>query len=150
MDKAIIKCILILFCMSSCSKKISTIQTDRVYQTTEYGFSQAVASNELIFGSGQVGWNTKNELSSIQFSGQFKQIISNISSILEAAKSDWNHMLVLRFYVIELDQDKRSIISSFLQSKYVNDYSPATTVIGIQQLARQDLLVEIEFIAKKR
>jgi enamine deaminase RidA (YjgF/YER057c/UK114 family) len=135
--------------LSSCSMKISTIKNPDVYETRDFGFSQAVVFNKVIYGSGQVAWNKDYTLQpTSDFSHQLKQTLKNIEYLLENQKCSWQDVLHLRFYVVDLNADKRESIAYFLQQTFHGSYAPATTMLGISELARENLLVEIEFTAK--
>jgi enamine deaminase RidA (YjgF/YER057c/UK114 family) len=140
-------CMLLL---QSCEVNTAIIRSPLVYDTTQLGFAQAVISDHLIFGSGQVGWNSQFELTGDKgFKAQFNQSLDNISNLLVSEKSNWQKVLQLRFYIIDVDEEKRKSIGEFLRNTYQSDYCPATTIVGVQSLGREELLVEIEFIAQK-
>jgi len=134
----------------SCTKEINThIETKQVYQTKQFGFSQAVTTgNELLFISGQVGWNTNHELTGNRsFTAQLHQSFINIKKILEIRNSEFKNIVMMRIYVKQLDKAKRIIISQYIKSIYPNSYKPASTLIGVETLAREDLQIEVEIIA---
>jgi enamine deaminase RidA (YjgF/YER057c/UK114 family) len=146
-------CLLVTVCMlllQSCEVNTAIIRSPLVYDTTQLGFAQAVISDHLILGSGQVGWNSQFELTGDKgFKAQFNQSLDNISNLLVSEKSNWQKVLQLRFYIIDMDEEKRKSIGEFLRNTYQSDYCPATTIVGVQSLGREELLVEIEFIAQK-
>jgi len=135
--------------LASCGMKISTINNPNVYATHDFGFSQAVIFNNVIYGSGQVGWDKDYTLpANSDFKQQFEQTLINIERLLESQKCGWQDVLHLRFYVVDLNAVKRESIGAFLKQTFPNGYAPATTLIGISALARENLLIEIEFTAK--
>ncbi|MBK6263737.1 RidA family protein [Marivirga sp. S37H4] len=139
----------ITLALSSCSMKLSTINNSDVYKTSELGFSQAVVFNQVIYGSGQVGWNTDYKLPEHPtFNNQFEQTLQNIEHLLQNQGCGWLDVLHLRFYVVDINASKITRISSFLKTTYPNNYAPATTLLGVSALARENLQIEIEFIAK--
>lgn len=135
--------------LASCAMKMSTIKNPNVYTTHDFGFSQAVIFDNVIYGSGQVGWNKDYTLpTNSGFKQQFEQTLINIEYLLESQKCSWQDVLHLRFYVVDLSAVKRESIGAFLKQTYPNGYAPATTLLGISALARENLLIEIEFTAK--
>lgn len=151
----IVKCklfILVLIAtLTSCSMKSSTINSADVYRTREFGFSQAAIFNNVIYGSGQVGWNKDYALpSNPDFKHQLTQTLTNITCLLQDQRCDWKDVLHLRFYVVNLNPAKRDRIANFLQRTFPNGYAPATTILGVSALARENLLLEIEFTAKMK
>ena len=135
--------------LASCAMKISTIKNPNVYATHNFGFSQAVIFNNVIYGSGQVGWNKDYALPpDSDFKQQFEQTLINIERLLKSEKCSWQDVLHLRFYVVNLNAVKRASIGDFLKQTFPNGYAPATTLLGISALAKENLLIEIEFTAK--
>jgi enamine deaminase RidA (YjgF/YER057c/UK114 family) len=133
----------------SCKKEPHMIESEEAYQTYSLGFSQAVKAGGLIFLSGQVGWDKSFKLTGSSFQDQLDQSFLNVGQILEEAHSTFDQVVLIRFYVKDLDTQKRSWINQALSGKYQSHYKPATTLIGVETLAREDLLIEIEVIAKK-
>lgn len=135
--------------LTSCGMKISTIENPKVYTTRDFGFSQAVIFNDVMYSSGQVGWNKDYTLpANPDFASQLEQTLKNIEHLLQDQKCNWQNVLHLRFYVVDLNAPKRDRIGKFLQRTFPNGYAPATTMIGVSSLARENLLIEIEFTAK--
>lgn len=124
------------------------IESSAVYNTSKFGFSQAVIHDGLIFGSGQAGWNNEHTLVGQEFKMQLNQTILNIENILIEVNSNWDDVIHIRFYVVDLTEDKRMTIGSFLRGEFNKEYFPASTIIGVESLAREELELEIEFIAK--
>jgi len=129
--------------------KTSIINNPNVYTTHDLGFSQAVIFNNVIYGSGQVGWNKDYALPpDSDFKHQFEQTLINIERLLESEKCSRQDVSHLRFYIVNLNAVKRDSIGTFLKQTFPNGYAPATTLLGISALARENLLIEIEFTAK--
>ena len=150
-DLATIKKISIfaLVILSSCRSKLTTIESWNVYPTRQYGFAQAVVYDKVIYSSGQVGWNKDYFFTgNSDFQAQFKQSLHNIEQILAEVNGDWQDIIHLRFYIIGLDSSKRELVGKFLKATFQKAYKPATTIIGVTSLARENLLIEIEFTAK--
>ncbi len=133
----------------SCKTTTQMIAANNVYGTSQFGFSQAITANGLLFTSGQVGWNKNYELTGTgSFKEQVEQSFINVKNVIEHGNSSINNVILIRLYVKDLNEEKRNIIGKQLSRYYPTAYKPATTLIGIQALARADLLIEIEAIAK--
>lgn len=136
--KLIIFAMVLFLC--SCSMKLSTIDNPNVYRTDDFGFSQAVIFNEVVYASGQVGWDKDFKLPEYPtFDNQFEQTLQNIKILLLDQGCTWQDVLHLRFYVVDIDESKVERISSFLKMTYRNKYAPATTLLGVSALARDKL-----------
>lgn len=126
------------------------IHPQGIYQTRAFGFAQAVktSAKNLIFFSGQVGWRSDRTLPPPgDFAAQAKQALANISAILASEGLDHTSLLQMRWYVVALDKEKMQVIKAALKQFFNTDYKPASTVIGISNLAQPELLVEIEAVA---
>jgi enamine deaminase RidA (YjgF/YER057c/UK114 family) len=140
---------LTLIIMAGCSNKICMVNVKEVYQTQQLGFSQAVTANGLLFASGMVGWDTGYQLTGSQnFEEQTKQIFINLAKLLKAAKSSFHQIVFIRFYVKMMDTSKREIVGKYMKQYFSGDYKPGSSLIGVEALARENLLLEIEIIAK--
>jgi enamine deaminase RidA (YjgF/YER057c/UK114 family) len=150
MKKLFIKLIpVIIIAMGGCTTKIGMIKSHEIYQTEQLGFSQAVTANGFLFASGMVGWDTGYQLTGEQnFEEQTKQSFINLENLLKAAKSSFNQVLFIRFYVRKLDTSKREIVGQYMKQYFSSDYKPGSSLIGVEALARENLLLEIEIIAK--
>lgn len=130
------------------SQVFKMIESEQVYTTSAFGFSQAVPSNNLLFLSGQVGWDTDYNLTGDKgFEAQVKKTFENIERILEKGESNISNIVSMRIYVKQLSTEKRIIVGQYLKQYFSGEYKPSTSLIGITTLAREDLLIEIEAIA---
>ncbi len=128
--------------------KSQTIHTDSVYRTSNLGFSQAVISNNMVYTSGIVGWDTNYKLiGKGSFEDQAKQCFNNLEQILKAANSDMQEVVHLRIFVTEMTEINKLIIGNLLMLNYPNIYKPATTLLCIKSLARDNLKIEIESVS---
>jgi 2-iminobutanoate/2-iminopropanoate deaminase len=140
--------IAIVMTNSVLAQNFTQVNTSSVYQTTDFGFSQAILYQDLIFTSGQVGWNNTYQLPvDNDFGQQAGVAMENIEKILLEAKSDLQHVIHLRIYVVDLGIYEREVISKLLKKHYSGKHNPATTLLGISALARPNLRIEIEAIA---
>jgi 2-iminobutanoate/2-iminopropanoate deaminase len=141
--------LLTLIIMAGCNNKICMVNTKEIYQTQQLGFSQAVTGNGLLFASGMVGWDTGYQLTRSQnFEEQTKQTFINLEKLLKAAKSSFQQIVFIRFYVKMMDTSKREIVGKYMKQYFSGDYKPGSSLIGVETLARENLLLEIEIIAK--
>lgn len=141
----------ILIMSSSCSHSISSLESNQVYKTNKMGFSQANVYEGLLFSSGQVGWDTNYQLTGTgSFKDQINQTFVNINEILKEAGSNFNDVITIRMYVKNLDDQKLTEVGNIIKDHYPNSYKPTSSLIGVATLAREDLLVEIEIIAKTK
>ncbi len=134
--------------LSTLEVKSQIIQIDSVYKTSNLGFSQAINSNNMVYTSGIVGWDTNYKLiGKGNFEDQAKQCFNNLEQILKAANSDMQEVVHLRIFVTEMTEENKLIIANLLKLNYPNIYKPATTLLCIKSLARDNLKIEIESVS---
>lgn len=139
----------VLLLFTACSNQLQWIETNEAYQTSKLGFSQAVNAGDLLFLSGQVGWDTDYKLAGNgSFDAQIRQAFANIDKILEASNSCNENLIYIRFYVVDLDSEKVRSIGEYMRTNFSTSKQPATTLIGITKLAREELQIEIEVVAQ--
>lgn len=141
--------ILLLTLISGCKTNLTMVDSTNLYKTSPFGFSQAVEANGLLFTSGHVGWDKTYKLTNKgSFEDQVIQSFSNVKTTIEAGNSSMDKIILIRFYVKELNAQKRGIVGQYLKQYYPTIYKPATSLIGVSRLAREELLIEMEAIAK--
>ena len=109
------------------------------------GYTHVVVVNhgKLAFISGQVGLNSKGEISS-NFAAQAKQAFANLKAALAAAGATPADIVKLNYYVVGLDHDKLTALRVACDSVIDKQHPPASTLAGVQSLFRDDLQIEID------
>jgi enamine deaminase RidA (YjgF/YER057c/UK114 family) len=109
------------------------------------GYTHVVVINhgKLIFISGQVGLNSKGEISP-DFAAQARQAFANIKAALAAAGAKPTDLVKLNYYVVGLNHDKLTALREARDSIIDGQHPPASTLAGVQSLFRDDVQVEIE------
>ncbi len=110
-----------------------------------YSHVVVVKQGKLVFVSGEVGMNDKGEIvSKDDFSAQAKQAFANLKIALNAAGASPKNLVKLNYFVVGLNHDKllalRAVRDGFIDSSH----PPASTLVGVQALFRDDALIEIE------
>ncbi|TVQ22274.1 MAG: RidA family protein [Leptolyngbya sp. DLM2.Bin15] len=118
------------------------------YDGKPHGLSHAVndTASGVVYISGQVDWDMNFQVSSHTVEGQLKNVLKNLTIVLDAAGSSVENLLNLRIYIRgefgEFSEEIAPILAQFLA-----DSRPAITGIGVASLASPETLVEIEAIA---
>ena len=76
---------------------------------------------------------------------QMRQTFENIGAVLEAAGASWKNVAILRSYLVNMKRDlpiMRKVRREFLVKPY-----PASTSVGVTELAIPGLEIEIEAVA---
>lgn len=114
--------------------------------------SQAVIVNagRLLLLSGQVALDAHGSVVGVgDLRAQFIQALTNVSHILTAAGSNWQQVVKMTIYVVQFQPDiQRPLILDVLRQFIDLQHPPANTLLGIHSLARQELLVEVDVVAR--
>lgn len=113
------------------------------------GYSNGVAtSGQLIFISGQIGWDGQCQFQTSDFVGQSKQALENIVAILAEAGGKPEHITRLTWYVV----DKREYLDNGkalgeVYREIIGKHYPAMTAVQVTALMEDAARVEIEATA---
>jgi 2-iminobutanoate/2-iminopropanoate deaminase len=145
---------LIFLCISSAcfaqsgSPDVAFINPPSV--STPKGYSQAVTidlgKSMMVSLSGQVALDKEGNLvGKNDLAQQVQQVFTNIKNIVESAGGSMNDVVKLNYYM--LDASQVQIIRN-IRDKFVNvSHPPASTLVQVSKLFRDDILVEIEATA---
>jgi reactive intermediate/imine deaminase len=115
-----------------------------------FGYSHVVDAppGRIVYVSGQVPLDAAGRLvGEGDFAAQVRQVFENLTSALEAADTAWSDIVKLNYFVRDVSQ-----VASLrtIRDEYVNvDQPPASTLVEVSRLFRDDVLVEIEAVAIK-
>lgn len=113
-----------------------------------FGYSHVVDSpgGRIIYISGQVPLDPAGQLvGEGDVAAQARQVFQNLSAALEAAGASWSDVVKLGFFVVDVSQmgSVRPV-----RDEYVNTREPpASTLIEVSRLFRDDVLVEVDAVA---
>ena len=118
--------------------------------STPIGFTHVVEATgqRLIFVSGQTAVNAKGEVVGTgDLAAQATQVYENLKACLAAHGATFADVTKTTTFVVNYQPEQRPIIQA-ARAKYLPaDAPPASTLLGVQALARPELLIEIEAIA---
>jgi len=110
-------------------------------------YSQATNTGDLIFTSGQIPLSPETgEIVGDEITSQTKQVMENISALLDAAGSGFSHVLKTTCFITDMAD-----FSAFneVYSSYFTGVKPARSTVAVKQLPK-GALVEVEVIALKK
>jgi enamine deaminase RidA (YjgF/YER057c/UK114 family) len=116
------------------------------------GYSHVVevpAGSRLIYLSGQVPLDSVgNVVGPRDFRAQAEQVFANLERVLAAAGATFDDVVKLNFYVRDVTRlaDLRAV-----RDRHVNTAAPpASTLVEVSRLFRDDVLLEVEAVAAVR
>ena len=109
-------------------------------------YSLGVRSGNLVFVSGTVGWRPDGTVSA-DVREQCRQMYENVRHVLAAAGSSLDDVVSTTTYLVNAS-DYRAL--NEIRAQYFKKDPPASAVVVVKELVRQDLLVEVEAVAEVR
>ncbi len=110
------------------------------------GYSRAVRINNRVYFSGTTAMNEKGDTIGKTLYEQTKYCFEKIVSVLEKEQFSKQDVVIITAYVTSI-KNLAEFDKAFIE--YFYDVKPCCTLVGIKELVKPDLLVEIECVAEK-
>jgi enamine deaminase RidA (YjgF/YER057c/UK114 family) len=114
------------------------------------GYTHVVIAQpgKLVYIAGQVAWNASGEIvGKGDLHAQVTQALENLKTALAAAGATTEDLIKVNYYVVNLKPDHLPIIREARSKYFSAEHPPASTLVGVTALAREDFLIEIEAVA---
>ena len=117
-----------------------------LFATSDDGFSQLVVASgrQTVYISGQTAWDADKKLRALDLAGQMRAALHNVQAAIEATGGTLADIVALRIYVVDYRPQYVPIIADALRAFFPSGQAPTSTWIGVQALALEEFLVEIE------
>jgi reactive intermediate/imine deaminase len=113
-----------------------------------FGYSHVVdaPASRIVYVSGQVPLDAAGNLvGEGDFAAQVRQVFENLSAALAAADAAWSDVVKLDYFVRDVGE---VAALRAIRDEYVNtERPPASTLVEVSRLFRDDVLVEIQAVA---
>ena len=108
----------------------------------------ADASGKLLFISGQIAWNEKQQIVSGDFVEQFDRALANVVTVVHAAGAQPEHIVRLVVYVTnKMEYRGRTREVGERYRKHLGNHYPAMVLVEVAGLLDDRAKVEIEGMA---
>ena len=108
----------------------------------------ADANGKLLFISGQVAWNERQEIVSDDFVEQFDRALANVVTVVRAAGGQAEHIVRLTIYVTNKAEYRgRTREVGERYRKHLGKHFPAMVLVEVAGLIEDSAKVEIEGMA---
>jgi enamine deaminase RidA (YjgF/YER057c/UK114 family) len=113
------------------------------------GYSNGVvASGQMLFIAGMIGWDAQGNFASDDFAGQTRQALQNVADVLREAGGKPEHIVRMTWYVT----DKREYLAAGREvgqafREIIGSYNAAMTAVEVTALIEDRAKVEIEVTA---
>ena len=107
-------------------------------------YSHAMVVNNLVFTSGQIPLDTEGNIVSSDVKEQTKQVLENLSVVLEEAGSDLNSVVKATIFISDMNEFQQI---NEVYGSYFNEHQPARSCVEVSRLPKE-VKVEIELVGK--
>lgn len=107
-------------------------------------YSHAMVVNNLVFTSGQIPLDTEGNIVSDDVKEQTKQVLDNLSVVLEEAGSDLNSVVKATIFISDMNEFQQI---NEVYGSYFSEHQPARSCVEVLRLPK-DVKVEIEVVGK--
>ena len=107
-------------------------------------YSHAMVVNNLVFTSGQIPLDTEGNIVSDDVEEQTKQVLDNLSVVLEEAGSDLNSVVKATIFISAMNEFQPT---NEVYGSYFSEHQPARSCVEVARLPK-DVKVEIEVVGK--
>lgn len=118
--------------------------------STPGGYSHVVTATggKMVFVAGQVAWDAKGDIvGKGDLRAQATQVYENLKAALAAAGATFTDVVKMNTYIVNFKAADLPIIREVRAKYLLHQNVPASTLVGVQALAVDGLLIEIEVIA---
>lgn len=114
------------------------------------GYSHVVeaSAGRLVYISGQLPLDPSGELVGAgEIAAQTRQVFDNLSAALAAVGASWSEVVKLNYFLVDVGQVQTV---RTIRDQYVDTAQPpASTLVEVSRLVRDEALIEVEAIAVK-
>lgn len=110
--------------------------------SSEHGYNHALVADGTLYMSGQVGMNGDRTLAGDDISSQTRQAFDNVEAILDEIDRTLGDVVKVTAYLVD-PHSRFEGYNAVYQERFNGPY-PCHTVLGVEQLAGPEYLVEIE------
>jgi len=124
---------------------MATVQTYN-HNLWDHGISQGYSVNGTIYISGQFSHDQQGAfIGEGDIAAQMQQTLDNLDRVLGGLGVTRTNLAYVEIYVTNAGAHAEKVIEAF--KEYVGQHRPAGSLIGVQQLAFPEQLVEISAVA---
>ncbi len=130
--------------------KINRIQPQHLTDSRPSGYSHVVTAQggTHVFISGQLPIDeTGAPVGRGDIGAQAQQVMKNLGAALASVSATFDDVVKITIFVVDYKPADRARILEVRKQYIASDKAPASTLIGVQALAAEDFLIEIEAVA---
>ncbi len=127
---------------------IEFIDPDGLFPSGTYTHTVVASGARTVYISGQVAQDASGEVVGPgDLAAQTEQVMKNLGAALAAAAAGYDDVVKITTLVVGYRPEHRAVLTEARSRHFRPDRPPASTLVGVEALARPEFLVEIEAIA---
>lgn len=119
------------------------IEPENVADTTQHHFSPAIVADGTLYVSGQVGTDEHGNYVGDDVESQTRQAFQNVGAILQSVDRELGDVVKVTSYIVDI-RDRYEAFQSVYREVFSTEPFPCHTAIGVESLASETPLVELE------
>ncbi len=136
------------FSIGALAQAIERINPPGLSKSPAYSHAVTAKGGRIVWIAGQVAQNAKGEIvGKGDFKAQLEQVWKNLATALAAAGAKFDDVVKINTYVVNYKASMRDDVRAARLKFMGPGEPPAATLVGVQALATDDYLVEIEMTA---
>jgi len=118
-----------------------------LFDSRPLGYVQCVSAGNLVFVSGQSGFDERMQLVSPEFESQARQTLLNVARALDAAGARPNDITALTIYLTDMAN-----LRTFgaVRQEVLGEIQATSTAVEVSALAMPEMLVEVTVMAVRQ
>ena len=138
---------LLVCCCALTAQEIRHIQPQGLAKSPAYSHVVTAKPGTVIWVAGQIAQNAKGEMVGKDVKTQAAQAWENVRIALAAAGASFQDVVKINVFVVGYKPSMRAELRAARLQAMGPGEPPASTLVGVQALAAEDILIEIEATA---
>lgn len=127
--------------------QIDYIQPEGVAPSPYYANAISVSGGKTLYVAGQTAYDENREYHITDFAAQVDRALHNLNITLKAGNANPQNVVMIHVYIKNYSEKEHLAILAPKLKAFFGPKMPASTLLGVQALARDSILFEIEAIA---
>ncbi|MBI3370978.1 MAG: RidA family protein [Betaproteobacteria bacterium] len=120
----------------------------QLFEPRVFTHAVGVSGARMVFVSGQVSYDRDGiVIGQGDIREQSEQVFRALGHCLRAAGASWSDVVKLNSYMVGPDSEAVNIYREVRARYLVPGQLPASTLVGVERLVHEDLLLEVELVA---
>lgn len=123
----------------------TTVMPDELYDSTDKQYVHAIVADGTLHMSGQVATDPDGDVVGDSIQTQTRQAFDNVGAILDEVGLKFDDVVKVTSYLVDVQGDYDGYKAVF--SEFFDEPLPCHTMLGVDALAHEAFLVELEIEA---